>query len=129
MESAFQFTNPTLASLSFQVNEDFENPNNKEIQIQMKMSVSISKDDGINEAVVRLCVEIGEKNELLPFWIKAVEQANFRWDSDVSASMAERLLHQNAPSLLLSYLRPIIVQVTAASPYDAYNIPFINFSK
>ena len=33
------------------------------------------------------------------------------------------------PTLLLSYLRPIVVQVTQASPWGAYNIPFMNFSE
>ena len=43
--------------------------------------------------------------------------------------MINKLLNQNAPSLLLSYLRPVIAQVTMASPYGAYNIPFIDFTK
>lgn len=43
--------------------------------------------------------------------------------------MIEKLLNQNAPSLLLGYLRPIISQITAASPYNAYNLPFIDFQR
>ena len=27
------------------------------------------------------------------------------------------------------YLRPIISQITAASPYNAYNLPFIDFQR
>lgn len=43
--------------------------------------------------------------------------------------MIDRLLNQNAPSLLSSYLRPIVAQVTSASKYGTYNIPFVNFTK
>ena len=42
--------------------------------------------------------------------------------------MVDKLLNQNAPSLLLSYIRPIVVQITAASPFPTYNIPFMNFT-
>ena len=43
--------------------------------------------------------------------------------------MIDRLLNQNAPSLLLSYLRPIVAQVTSASKNGTYKIPFVNFTK
>ncbi len=129
MESAFQFTNPTLKELSFCINENFDNQSNHKVQVKMEMSTHIFKSSKPNEASVSLTVEIGEKSEKNPYWIKGTEQANFRWEDEVSEDMSERLLKQNAPSLLLSYLRPIIAQVTASSSYDAYNIPFINFAE
>ncbi|MEI3592754.1 MAG: hypothetical protein V8Q05_07985 [Lachnospiraceae bacterium] len=49
--------------------------------------------------------------------------AEIKADS-LNMGMIEKLLNQNAPSLLLGYLRPIISQITAASPYNAYNLPF-----
>ena len=48
-----------------------------------------------------------EKNDDIPFYIKAIEGANFRWNDELDDNMIDRLLNQNAPSLLLSYLRPI----------------------
>ena len=129
MESAFQFTNPALMDLSFCINENFDNKNNSEVQIGMKISIKVFKSNKPNEASVHLTVEIGEKDERIPFWIKGTEAADFKWEEEIDDSMSERLLKQNAPSLLLSYLRPIIAQVTAASSYGIYNIPFINFAK
>ena len=41
----------------------------------------------------------------------------------------EKLLTQNAPALLLSYMRPLVASATAASPYPAYHLPFIDFTK
>lgn len=129
MESAFQFTNPVLLGLEFYVNEDFKGEKDKEVQITMGISVNVSRKDDSNEAVVKLDAVIGEKSINVPFWVKATEEANFRWNEEIEDNMIERLLNQNAPSLLLSYLRPIISQVTSSSKFGAYNIPFINFTK
>ena len=128
MESAFQFTNPVLTGIEFLLNSGFSNQDNEEIQIKMNIAVNISKADN-NEAEVSLICEIGEKSEKSPFWIKAEEKAKFRWEDEIDEELADKLLNQNAPSLLISYLRPIVGQVTMASPYGAYNIPFINFTK
>ncbi len=128
MESSFQFTNPVLSNIEFSYNDAFNNQENKEVQISMNMSINIEKQENSNEALVGLTVTIGGTNED-PFYVKATEKANFRWESSLDDSVVEGLLNQNAPALLLSYLRPIIVQVTAASPISAYNIPFINFTR
>lgn len=128
MESAFQFKNPALTHLEFEVNEEFDNRKNGEVQIRINMSVQISRNSNSNEALVGLEFEIGEKSDDCPFYIKAVEAADFKWEDELEEEMVKQLLNQNAPSLLLSYLRPIVVQITSASPYDAYNIPFINFA-
>ena len=129
MESSFQFTNPVLTDLEIHLNEGFNEEDNEQVQIQMDISVQVSPKENRNEAIVSLTVEIGEQGNNVPFWIKATERADFLWDEDVSNVMRERLLSQNAPSLLLGYLRPIVAQITNASPYGAYNIPFINFTK
>ena len=110
MESAFQFTNPALSGLEFWINKNFNGEKDTKIQIRMD-------------------VEIGEKNDDIPFYIKAIEGANFRWNDELDDNMIDKLLNQNAPSLLLSYLRPIVAQVTSASKYGTYNIPFVNFTK
>lgn len=129
MESAFQFTNPALVGLEFGLNDKFELNEDKEINTKVNMSVSVEKIDGTNEACVSLKVEIGGKEADAPFFITATEVAKFKWDDSLKAEMVDSLLNQNAPSLLLSYVRPIIAQITSASPFEAYNIPFINFTK
>ena len=110
MESAFQFTNPALSGLEFWINKKFNSEKDTKIQIRMNMSVKVAKEEN-------------------PFYIKAIEGANFRWNDELDDNMIEKLLNQNAPSLLLSYLRPIVAQVTSASKYGTYNIPFVNFTK
>ena len=60
---------------------------------------------------------IVQKRMMIFHFIKAIEGANFRWNDELDDNMIDRLLNQNAPSLLLSYLRPIVAQVTSASKY------------
>ena len=128
-KSSFQFTNPRLTDIEMHINEDFNGQKNAQIPIQMKISVHISSKEDAKEAIVALTAEIGQKDSNVPFWVKATEQASFRWDEEVSDTMREALLNQNAPSLLLAYLRPVVAQITNASPYGAYDIPFVNFAK
>lgn len=92
------------------------------------MSVTVAEDEDKNEARVTLTLILGERSTQAPFYIKAVETAMFKWNEELDANVLDKLLRQNAPSLLLSYVRPIITQITAASPVDAYNIPYINFN-
>ena len=71
-----------------------------------------------------------KKDDSSPFFIEAEEAALFRWNPEkVDAEHSEKLLKQNAPALLLSYLRPTISLITSASPYAAYDIPFMNFTE
>ena len=128
-DSPFQFTTPVLSYLVFEQNEDFKIQPDKEVQTQIKMGVAVKKNNDSPEATVSLTVEIGERNGESPFYIRAVESGNFRWKNELNGELVKRLLDQNAPTLLLSYLRPVIVQITAASPYGLQNIPFVNFAQ
>ena len=129
MESAFQFSNPSLTKMEFCINEDFENSWDKEVKIAVNMGIQIDRSSTDNNARVSLTLEIGKKDSSDPFYVCATEMAEFRWPESLNLEMVEKLLNQNAPSLLLGYLRPIISQITAASPYNAYNLPFIDFSE
>ena len=126
-ESVFQFSNPVLTELEFGVNRDADKIGSEQ-QVSLSMEVQVNKKSDINEAEVLLKFKLGDKDASTPFYVKATEQADFRWGEELSDEVVEQLLNQNAPSLLVSYLRPIITQITASSPYDAFNIPFINFT-
>ena len=127
-DSPFQFTTPVLSYLVFEPNEAFNIQPDKEVQTQIRMGVAVKKSN-VSQATVSLTVEIGDKSGESPFYIRAVESGNFRWGNEFSDEMVKRLLDQNAPTLLLSYLRPVIVQITVASPYGLQNIPFVNFAE
>lgn len=128
MESVFQFTNPALLELDFKVNDEFDNGKKKQIKINLKVETKVSREDDAQDAFVALCVTIGEETKKFPFYVYAVEGAKFKWEKEkYSEEEVDRLLNQNAPALLLSYLRPTIATITGASLYGAYNIPFMNF--
>lgn len=127
MKSEFQFTTPALLNIEFHINDNF----NEEVSVtfEVKTSTEVKRSSDSNEAMVFLGVEIGEKSEKYPFYVRAKEYAKFKWKADVyTEDQVVRLLKQNAPALLLSYLRPVISSVTGASVFHAYDIPFMNFA-
>lgn len=130
MVSSFQFSNPSLLKLSFALNNGFETEDASQINISLESHVETQPGPEENSAVVVLNLLIGKKDDSAPFFIEAEEAALFRWNPEkVDAEHSEKLLKQNAPALLLSYLRPTISLITSASPYAAYDIPFMNFTE
>lgn len=126
--SEFQFSNPYLVGLDFKLNSDYVEQNASPINTEVTFNVAINKDETKPEAIVELTVIIGSMNYNSPFCIEATEGARFHWNKDISLD-PDRLLKQNAPALLLAYLRPIIAMLTTASPFNAYNLPYIDFTK
>ena len=61
MESAFQFSNPSLTKMEFCINEDFENSWDKEVKIAVNMGIQIDRSSTDNNARVSLTLEIGKK--------------------------------------------------------------------
>lgn len=127
-ESGLQFKNPRLLGVEFEINRDFDNSEDESIDIKLGFNIDVHKSKKKLEAIVELTVTVGAEDNTSPFYIKATEGAVFRW-SDEMKKMEDKLLEQNAPAILLGYLRPIIAMLTAASPFEAYNIPLINFTK
>ena len=124
--SKFQFTNPLLLNLSMEINRRFA-PNDTAV-LETKFHVRIDRHPDKREAIVELTVEIGGKEPSMPYFISLTEGAKFRWEEEADSKI-DILLNQNAPALLLGYMRPIVAALTVASPYEAYNIPFIDFTK
>lgn len=128
MESKFQFSNPVLLNITFKINETFKSK--EETKIKMQIETKEERVENASEALVMLCIYIGEESDEAPFYLYAEEAAKFRWDcAAYNEDEIKKLLSQNAPALLLAYLRPIIANVTGASPFSGYNIPFVNFTQ
>ena len=127
-KSGFRFSNPELVHLEYETNQSFcEEP---EIQLRINLSTDVKPYEGKSKAEVILTITLGGKTEKDPFYLEASEQATFDWSgSQFSDEALESLLSKNAPSLLLSYLRPIVASSTNWSRYGSYNIPFIDFTK
>lgn len=126
-ESKFQFINPYLLELNFEVNKDFA-PDDEEIGMENSFNIQVAKSNTENRANVELILEINKTNENAPFKIKARIASDFKWEN-LEEHQAEKLLETNAPALLLGYLRPIIASITNSSNFPSYNLPFMNFKK
>lgn len=128
MESVFQFSNPELVKLDFKINDNFESSGSEQVKIKVKMETQVDREENSDDAIVRLCVTVGAKTNKSPFYVHAEEASRFRWEKGTyNEEQINTLLKQNAPALLLSYLRPIIAGITGSSRYSAYDIPFMNF--
>lgn len=133
--SEFQFTNPNLTHLYFQINDDYSSDSGEDkVNMNIQINVRVKRDsraDGTdaNTAIVEVIAKVGSKEANYPFYIEATEEAKFRWNEETLGEKdVNILLNQNAAALLLSYLRPIISNVTSSSPYGRFDLPFINLT-
>lgn len=124
-ESKFQFKNPELVKLSFNINDNFDE--NMFNGINISSNTIIQQSNSENIAIVTLILSIGDNTS--PFNIDVKMKSEFKWDLSFDDDTIKSLLRTNAPSFLLSYIRPIVSTITANSKYPAFNIPFINMSQ
>lgn len=124
--SKFQFSNPELEEMEFSVNQEFNQEKCDGIEMQSNIEVQVLEG---NEARVQLTLNIGNESELQPFRIRVKMGADFMWDETIEKDKAQKLLNINAPAVLLSYIRPIVANMTNSSKYPALNIPFIDFTQ
>ena len=122
--SKFQFSNPNLTELIFKTNVDFEQSLYKGMSLESKTNVLKSKES--NNAIVELKILVGKEENTYPFFVKAVMNAEFKWEKELDENTVDDLLKKNAPSLILSYIRPIIATVTNNSQYPVFNLPYID---
>ncbi len=124
-ESLFQFTNPKLESIEYKLNNGFNKNEIEELSIGSK--TLIHKNNNDSNATVSLLLFVGNDTVDYPFSIKLIMSAEFIWDKAITEN-ADELLSINAPTMLLSYARPIIAMLTVQSGLPALNLPFMNFT-
>lgn len=125
-KSIFQFTNPQLEDVVFHSNANFDSDLFENIQIKSNTSIEIIDD---NKANVHLQIEIGDESHVQPFFITIKMGAIFKWETGIEKEMLKKLLKVNAPALLLSYIRPIVANLTSSSSYPTLNLPYLDMSK
>lgn len=117
-----------LICVEYGYNEKFISNPEKKIPIDFSLTPKIKRIRKEKKAVVSLELKLFKKNvKDFPIWAKVKNQAEFEWDID--DKMAETLLETAAPAHLLSYIRPLISQLTTMSDLPALIIPLINFTK
>lgn len=126
-DSKFQFSRPELLELQFNMNPNFDPE--KKTTYQRLFDKEIQKSKEHNEAVVVVKWETGSEKSINPqYHISILMYSRFQWDNDLNEEQIDNLLKYNAVSLILSYMRPIVSQVTMNSTGIAYDIPYIDLT-
>ena len=127
-KSNFQFTTPKVTALEFLANIAFDVDKNKSVNIPVSFQNNIKRAPE-TVAEIESVIKIGEKTEDYPFFLSLTISASFKWEENVySEDEIKILLEKNAISLLISYARPAVAAVTNFSPFNSYNIPFIDMT-
>lgn len=130
--SFFQLKNQSIQNIEFIKNEKCT-----QVDILLEYSSNIEVIyTASNEALVILDFSVFDKDNISnnPFYINVKIKGHFVWSEmeDLpdtnNCDLIETLLNQNAPAILLSYVRSIISQITAFSGYPTLIIPLINFT-
>lgn len=84
----------------------------------------------VKKAIVALCLNIGKKDNSAPFFLTLTIEACFESKDEACTETAfKKLLDINAPSLLMSYARPIVALITSQAGFPALQLPFFDFTR
>lgn len=125
--SKFQFNNPILKGILFEINENFDEDNYSGVKLSGKTKITKLRQK--NKAKVAFKLSVGEKTPSCPFYIDIEMEAIFTWENNLEPNIVKKLLKVNAPSLLLGYMRPLISNITNSSQYPTFNIPFLDMQE
>lgn len=115
-----------LLSVEYVVNSKFVSTGN-EIPITPEIKVEIKKTQENNTSIVSLELKIFKKNTPeYPIWIKMKNQATFEWGNE--NKNVDTMLKTVGTAHLLSYMRPLITQLTTMSDFPPLTLPLINLS-
>ena len=120
-ESKFKFEKPILKRFSFTENEALE-----ELKIEIELEKEIERKE--KTGGVSVILKTVNSNEI-PFFIEIEMYSKFIWEEELTEEEIINALEINAPSLLISYIRPLVALVTGSSKYPAWNIPFLDMRK
>ena len=135
-KSEFQFSNPTLVEAAFFENLNYKDDFAKIGTLKLKISKVIGKFEELTEdktaTTVFLTVTTSDSVKLtddVPCFLRVTMKASFAWNkNNISASSVKDFLNINAPSLLLSYIRTKVTELTADADIPTQHIPFVDFS-
>jgi preprotein translocase subunit SecB len=135
-QSAFRFTNPVLRESIYMENPNYEGDMSSVGSTSFKINVQTSQtekqDSGKLAATVSESVMTSEnidQSKATPFYLRVTMSAKFEWsEDDVPKDQANLFLTINAPSFLLSYIRPVVANITEQAAIQTQHIPFIDFA-
>lgn len=120
-KSSFKYLRPILRELSFKDN----NSEQLKSDLPINLETEIIKEEESNHATIIVRLSIG--NDTTPFDLHIAMSGKFKWDDQPEEQVAI-FLKQNAPSLILSFMRPIVYQITGSSQFPPIEIPFLDLT-
>ncbi len=119
---------PKILKLNFDGNPNYKNK--KSTSLELEIDTKFEKNEELQEAVVFLHIKINDKelNEKIPFYLEAMITGSFVWKNE-SDEIINNFLEANAPSILLSFMRPVISNIITYAGYSPYLIPFLDLRK
>ena len=123
-KSKFKFEKPILKRFSFNENENFEEREELKIEIELEKKIEKEEESG----GVSIIFKTVNSNEI-PFFIEVEMYSKFLWEEGLNEQEIRNALEINAPSLLVSYVRPLVALITGSSKYPSWNIPFLDMRK
>ena len=124
VQSQFQYSTPRIIGFDYTANTEAPT---KEWTLQMTHQKSIQKISD-HSAVVSVEMKIcAPDDEAGPFTIRFVAEATFEWAGYDNGTIS-RLLSQNAPSLIIGHIRPLISLFTNSSGFIPFNLPFLDLT-
>lgn len=136
-KSIFEFSDPRLISSVLLINKGYSKKLSSVKSLDFSVETLVSKPSDLNKnkqhANVMLSVKTSDEirmDEDVPVYILVSMEAEFIWKKGAfSDDTLKNLLKVNASSLLLSYIRPHVAEITEASEIPIQHIPFLDFTK
>lgn len=127
-KSIFQFKNPHIEKVSFEINNDI--PYEDDIPLNINVQTFLSNEENI--ALVKLILTVGEldvKSKKLKnsIYFNGCIVSEFKWEKEIKN--IENMLKVNGGAVLLSYLRPVLSSLTMQAGIKPLHIPLIDFTE
>lgn len=120
-KSLFQLHTQRMVDVKFFLNEKGEkNDTNLEVGVNIKAAYTEKK------ALVELVVHINKDMQDQIFSLSIKNQGVFQWEN-FSEEEVKPYLEENAPAILLSYVRTMVTSLTLAAGLNPLVLPLLNF--
>ena len=125
-QSFVQFKKPIITNLFYALKDDFNAESIGQKQTEVETDVRVEWDE--NAPIASVSLSLNFTGECFPFLMQISMLTVVEWAEVGDVKTAEAILNNNIPALLLSYIRPIISQLTSNSPYGSFDVPFFDFT-
>ncbi len=126
-KSKFSFTEPSLVSVTFNYNKNFDPSSHQEIECHNKFQFQINRNDNAKQALFTLKLSINDDENIdVPFLLIGCIESLFSWEDDCKSDEIDHFFTYDAPELLLSYIRPIVSSITGFSGLPNYVLPYLD---